>query len=299
MSRHILYIINPISGTRKKGALRDLIESKTKAAGISYTIEHSVASADYSFLHPIIQQQGITDIVIAAGDGTVNQVIDALKNFPVQFGILPCGSGNGLAFSTGIPRDLGKALDIVFAGTSQKTDGFLINGKFACMLCGIGFDAQVAHDFANDPRRGLSTYIRMTVSHFFSAAAYPFTIEANDNVLEKEAFFISIANSNQFGNNFTIAPQASLTDGMLDIVVVTKQHKLSVLLQTLRQVGGFNQLIQKELAKANTGVLYFQTDKLRISNPGKAPIHIDGDPVPMSEQLDIQVLNHAFRLICP
>ena len=299
MSRHILYIINPISGTRKKGALRDLIESKTKAAGIPYTIEHSVVSADYSFLHTTIQQQGITDIVIAAGDGTVNQVIDALKNFPVQFGILPCGSGNGLAFSAGIPRDMEKALDIVFAGTSQKTDGFMVNGKFACMLCGIGFDAQVAHDFANDPRRGLSTYIRMTVSHFFSAAAYPFTIEANDNVLEKEAFFISIANSNQFGNNFTIAPQASLTDGLLDIVVVTKQHKLSVLLQTLRQVGGFNQLIQKELAKANTGVLYFQTDKLRISNPGKAPIHIDGDPVPMTEQLDIQILNHAFRLICP
>jgi len=299
MPRHILYIINPISGTRKKGALRELIESKTKAAGIPFTIEHSVASGDYSFLHSLLQRQGITDIVIAAGDGTVNQVIDALKDFPVQFGILPCGSGNGLAFSAGIPRDLEKALDIVFAGTSQKTDGFLVNGKFACMLCGIGFDAQVAHDFANDPRRGLSTYIRMTVSHFFSAAAYPFTIEANDNVLEKEAFFISIANSNQFGNNFTIAPQASLTDGLLDIVVVTKQHKLSVLLQTLRQVGGFNQLIQKELAKANTGVLYFQTDRLRISNPGKAPIHIDGDPVPMTEQLDIQILNHAFRLICP
>jgi YegS/Rv2252/BmrU family lipid kinase len=299
MPRHILYIINPISGTRKKGALRELIESKTKAAGIPFTIEHSVASGDYSFLHSLLQRQGITDIVIAAGDGTVNQVIDALKDFPVQFGILPCGSGNGLAFSAGIPRDLEKALDIVFAGTPQKTDGFLVNGKFACMLCGIGFDAQVAHDFANDPRRGLSTYIRMTVSHFFSAAAYPFTIEANGIVLEKEAFFISIANSNQFGNNFTIAPQASLTDGMLDIVIVTKQHKLSVLLQTLRQVGGFNQLIQKELAKANTGVLYFHTDKLRISNPGKAPIHIDGDPAPTTEQLDIQVLNHAFRLICP
>ncbi|HZH00924.1 MAG TPA: acylglycerol kinase family protein, partial [Flavisolibacter sp.] len=94
MPRHILYIINPISGTRKKGALRELIESKTKAAGIPFTIEHSVASGDYSFLNSLLQLQGITDIVIAAGDGTVNQVIDSLKNFPVQFGILPCGSGN-------------------------------------------------------------------------------------------------------------------------------------------------------------------------------------------------------------
>jgi diacylglycerol kinase family enzyme len=167
------------------------------------------------------------------------------------------------------------------------------------MLCGIGFDAQVAHDFANDPKRGLSTYVRKTVSNFFTAAAYPFTIRVDGASIEKEAFFISIANSNQFGNNFTIAPKASLTDGLLDIVVVTKQTKLSMILQTIRQVGGFNPLVQKELAKVNTGVLYFQTDKLSITNLGKAPVHIDGDPVDTIEQLDIRILNHCFQLICP
>jgi YegS/Rv2252/BmrU family lipid kinase len=297
MPRHILYIINPISGTRKKASIMEWIEAKTKAAGIAYTMQTSVASGDYSFLHPNIEEQGVTDIVIAGGDGTVNQVINSLKTFPVQFGILPCGSGNGLAFSAGIPKDLEKALEIIFKGTSQKTDAFLINNKFACMLCGIGFDAQVAHDFANDPRRGLSTYVRKTVSNFFTAAAYPFSIQANGASFEKEAFFISIANSNQFGNNFTIAPKASLTDGLLDIVVVTKQHKLSLILQTLRQVGGFNQLVEKELGKANTGVLYFQTDQLNITNSGKAPVHIDGDPVDTIEHLNIRILNHCFQLI--
>jgi YegS/Rv2252/BmrU family lipid kinase len=297
MPRHILYIINPISGTRKKASIMEWIEAKTEAAGIAYTMQTSVASGDYSFLHPNIEEQGVTDIVIAGGDGTVNQVINSLKTFPVQFGILPCGSGNGLAFSAGIPKDLEKALEIIFKGTSQKTDAFLINNKFACMLCGIGFDAQVAHDFANDPRRGLSTYVRKTVSNFFTAAAYPFSIQANGASFEKEAFFISIANSNQFGNNFTIAPKASLTDGLLDIVVVTKQHKLSLILQTLRQVGGFNQLVEKELGKANTGVLYFQTDQLNITNSGKAPVHIDGDPVDTIEHLNIRILNHCFQLI--
>jgi YegS/Rv2252/BmrU family lipid kinase len=297
MPRHILYIINPISGTRKKASIMEWIEAKTEAAGIAYTMQTSVASGDYSFLHPNIEEQGVTDIVIAGGDGTVNQVINSLKTFPVQFGILPCGSGNGLAFSAGIPKDLEKALEIIFKGTSQKTDAFLINNKFACMLCGIGFDAQVAHDFANDPRRGLSTYVRKTVSNFFTAAAYPFSIQANGASFEKEAFFISIANSNQFGNNFTIAPKASLTDGLLDIVVVTKQHKLRLILQTLRQVGGFNQLVQKELGKANTGVLYFQTDELCITNSGKAPVHIDGDPVDTIEHLNIRILNHCFQLI--
>jgi len=299
MQRHILYIINPISGTRKKGQLRALIEQKTQQAGLKYSIHHSVADGNYDFLFPVIEGQQVTDVVIAAGDGTVNQVIQGLKHFPLQFGILPCGSGNGLAFSAGIPKNFEKALEVIFKGTSQKTDAFLINGKFACMLCGIGFDAQVAHDFANDPKRGLSTYVKKTISNFFTAQAYPFSIHVNGVTIEKEAFFISIANSNQFGNNFTIAPQASLTDGMLDIVVVSKQHKLSMLLQTMKQVGGFNQLLQQELAKANTGVLYFQTDRLQIDNPLKAPMHIDGDPVSTAERLDIEILNHSFRLICP
>lgn len=299
MPRHFLYIINPIAGTRNKRSVQQLVEEKTKAAGLSYSIHHSVAGGDYSFLHPIIIAERVTDVVIAAGDGTVNQVINGLKEFNVQFGILPCGSGNGLAFSAGIPKDLEKAIEIIFQGNSQPTDAFLVNGAFACMLCGIGFDAQVAHDFARAPKRGLNTYIQKTVSHFFSVKPYPFRISTASGELVKEAFFISIANSNQFGNNFTIAPKASLTDGLLDIVVATKQNKVSMLVQTIRQVGGFNQLVQEELAKVNKGILYFQTDALTINNAGGAPMHIDGDPVPTAPVLEIRILKSCFRLICP
>ena len=297
--RHLLYIINPISGTRNKQSVQQLVEEKTKASGLSYSIRHSVASGDYSFLHPIIEEEKVTDVIIAAGDGTVNQVINGLKGRDVQFGILPCGSGNGLAFSAGIPKDLQLALKVIFKGHSQLTDAFLVNDAFACMLCGIGFDAQVAHDFAKAPTRGLNTYIQKTVSNFFIANPYPFHITTPSGELEKEAFFISIANSNQFGNNFTIAPKASLTDGLLDIVVVTKQNKASMLVQMLRQVGGFNYLVNEELAKVNKGILYFQTDALTINNAGGAPMHIDGDPVETATRLEIQMLKSCFRLICP
>jgi YegS/Rv2252/BmrU family lipid kinase len=297
--RHLLYIINPISGTRNKRSVQQLVEEKTKAAGFPYTIQHSVASGDYAFLHPLIAEKKVTDVIIAAGDGTVNQVINGLKGLDVQFGILPCGSGNGLAFSAGIPKDLSKALDVVFKGESQYADAFLVNGAFSCMLCGIGFDAQVAHDFAKAPTRGLNTYIQKTVSNFFSAKTYPFTITTDSGVLEKEAFFISIANSNQFGNNFTIAPKASLTDGLLDIVVATKQNKVSMLVQTIRQVGGFNRLVQQELSMVNKGILYFQTTGLTISNPSGAPMHIDGDPVATANHLEINMLKRCFRLIFP
>ncbi|MDQ3683561.1 MAG: YegS/Rv2252/BmrU family lipid kinase [Bacteroidota bacterium] len=297
MKRHILYIINPISGTKSKGSLQQLIEHKTKAAGFEYMVHSSIAGNDYSFLYDIVLEKKITDVVIAGGDGTINGVVNAFKNLDVQFGILPFGSGNGLALTAGIPKNISSALQIIFNGKSDLTDAFLVNNHFACMLCGLGFDAQVAHDFANDPNRGLMTYIKQSVKNFFTATPYPFKIKIANEEFETEAFFISIANSNQFGNNVTIAPKASITDGLLDIVIVTKQNKFSVLLQTMRQVGGYNTLIEKEIANSNASIIYFQTEALQIKNISLAPMHIDGDPVEAMKHLNIEVLHKSFRLI--
>lgn len=297
--RHIVYIINPISGTGGKASLQTLIEAKTRAAGIKYSIHHSVIDGDYSFLHPVIREEGVTDVVIAGGDGTINQVLNGVRGFDIRFGIIPTGSGNGLAFSAGIPRAGGKALDIIFRGHSLPTDAFEINGRFACMLCGLGLDAQVAHDFAKDPRRGLKTYVQKAVADFFTAKAYPFTIATGGEELNTEAFFISVANSNQFGNYFTIAPRASLTDGLLDIVVVTAQSKLSMLLQTFRQVGGFNPLQESPFNNKHDGVIYFQAKELTIKNLGAAPLHVDGDPAATEDFLSIRVLPGFYKLIVP
>jgi diacylglycerol kinase (ATP) len=299
MKRKLVYIVNPISGTRNKSSLREIIEVKTVAAGFDFTIYPSVESGDYSFLIPIIKEQKFTDVVIAGGDGTINQVVNSLRKLKLQFGIIPCGSGNGLAFSAGIPKNFEKALQIVFKGKSNWCDAFLINESFACMLCGLGFDAQVAHDFANDPKRGLATYIRKTVSNFFTAKTYPFVLSAHGRRIKTDALFISIANSNQFGNNFTIAPKASLNDGLLDIVVMAKQNKLFALLQAFRQVGGYNRLQKLEVINENASVLYFQTHEIKIENPQLAPMHIDGDPAETKKKLAIEILKDSFRLISP
>src|SRR6201995_4573807 len=106
MPRKLLYIINPISGTKNKKTAREIIEKETKNAGFPYAVYPSVANGDYSFLHSIIKKEKLTDVVIAGGDGTINQVVNSLRKFDVQFGIIPSGSGNGLAFSAGIKKDL-------------------------------------------------------------------------------------------------------------------------------------------------------------------------------------------------
>ncbi|MBM3415905.1 MAG: YegS/Rv2252/BmrU family lipid kinase [Bacteroidetes bacterium] len=297
--RNIIYIINPVAGTRAKNDLQQLIEKETGKAGIAFRVFPSVASGDYSFLRPLIKEEKVTDVVIAGGDGTVNQVVSSLMDCNVNFGIIPCGSGNGLAYAANIPKQTKKALQIIFNGKSVATDGFCINDHFACMLCGLGFDAKVAHDFAQQPKRGLATYVKQVVKNFFGARSYSFEITVKNKVFTADAFFICIANSNQFGNHFTIAPKASLSDGLLDLVIVTKQNKLSWMLQTLKQVSGHNKPVPETVVDDKRAIIYFQTDSISIKNLSQAPLHIDGDPAETPQQLKVEVQKGCFRLLQP
>lgn len=299
MSRRIIYIINPISGTRAKKNLQQFIETKTREKEIPFDIFPSVANGDYSFLQEFIRNNKVTDVVIAGGDGTVSQVVNSLMSFDLNFGIIPCGSGNGLAYAAKIPKSPPAALELVFTGKPVPTDGFYLNEQFACMLCGLGFDAKVAHDFARQPKRGLATYVKQVVRNFFSAKPYRFDIRIKGKNISTEAFFISIANSNQFGNNFTIAPQASLSDGLLDIIIVTKQNKLSLVLQTLKQVSGRNKPVPETVIDDHKAVIYFQTDEIFIRNLSDAPLHIDGDPAETPATLNIKISKHCFHLLQP
>jgi YegS/Rv2252/BmrU family lipid kinase len=297
--RNIIYIINPVSGTKTKIDLRQFIEKKTADQKISFQIFPSVASGDYSFLRPVIKEQSVTDIVIAGGDGTVSQVVGNLMDCDLNFGIIPCGSGNGLAFAAKIPKQLNGALDIIFHGKAVAIDGFYANDQFACMLCGFGFDARVAHEFAEQKKRGLATYARLVLKHFFAMKKHKFRVRIQDMNIDTEAYFISIANSNQFGNNFTIAPKASLSDGLLDIVIVTSKNKISFIWQTLKQLAGWNKLKAVSVIKEKSGLIYFQTDKLKIINPTRAPLHIDGEPAETVTELDITIKKKCFRLLQP
>ena len=299
MRRKIIYIVNPVSGTSSKDSVQNTIAAETLKSGIPFQFFPSVADGNYSFLEETILTEKVTDIVIVGGDGTVSQVVDSLAKMPVQFGIIPCGSGNGLAFGAGIPKTPKRALEVIFKNHSQMVDGFRINNRFACMLCGIGFDAQVAHDFAKAGQRGLATYVKKVFSNFFTAKSYSFKIKLNNKTFTTEAYFISIANSNQFGNNFTIAPKASLNDGNVDVVIVTDQSKLTLLYNTMIQVGGLNHLQKKENIDENKSVIYFQTSEINISNYNEAPLHIDGEPVETEKKLHIIVEPSCFKLLTP
>ncbi len=297
MKRKFIYFINPISGTKSKESLLTLIKEKTTAQNISFEILHTNANGNYAYLIKKIKEENITDIIVCGGDGTVNQIGNALQGVDVNIGIVPMGSGNGLALAAKIPKNASKALDTIFTGNTALIDSFYINQKFSCMLCGLGFDAQVAHDFAKQNKRGLATYVKQSLKNFIKAKPYPFSLEVNGSIIKTDAFFISIANSNQFGNNFTIAPKASLQDGLLDIVIVNKMSKARMLWNILKQLrlGEVRPYEDKKYHRTDIG--YFQTNKLTIQNPKLAPLHIDGDPAETSSSFSIEIISKAIRLI--
>ncbi len=299
MNRKIIYLVNPISGTAKKETLLKNIEASGREKKLQFEILPTNAKGDYDLVKDKIEREKITDIIIIGGDGTVNQVINALRGCNVKFGIIPLGSGNGLAFAAGIPKNTTKAHNVILKGASKNVDAFLINGYYSCMLSGLGFDAKVAHEFAAQTKRGLLTYTQQSLLHFFKAQPYQFEIVLDNFSFFTDAYFISIANSNQFGNNVTIAPQASLNDGLLDIVIVQKMNKAKLPFAVLKQMRGNNKLQELVENISKKTVLYFQTSALTIRNLKHAPLHVDGEPRETAGEFKIEILKDCFELIQP
>jgi diacylglycerol kinase (ATP) len=299
MERKLIYLINPISGTKNKEQILASIRERTIAQHIPFEILHTNPTGNYQYLKEKILNEQITDVVICGGDGTVNQVAQALLGVVISIGIIPLGSGNGLAFTVKIPANINKALDIIFIGNASSIDAFSINGSFSCLLSGLGFDALVAHDFATHTKRGLATYIKKSFDHFFKVRPYSFEFINKEKAFSTEAYFISIANGNQFGNHVTIAPKASLGDGLLDIIIVKKMNKFRMVLLVVRQTWTGKVMEYEEKKFHASKVFYFQTDKLVINNPSLAPLHIDGEPAETAAKLEIEIIPRAFKLIQP
>jgi diacylglycerol kinase (ATP) len=297
--RRIVYLINPISGTKGKEKTKLLIEQATKANSIFYEILPTNAAGNYDALKEKIAKENITDVVICGGDGTVNSVTNALQKVEVHIGIVPMGSGNGLALAAGISKDPQKALDIIFKGHAEHVDSFLINGQYSCMLSGIGFDAKVAHEFAKQKTRGLATYVQETIKQYFKSRPHQFEIRVDGFTFFTDAYFISVANANQFGNQFTIAPQASLNDGLLDIVVVQKMNKARLPFAIYKHIKGNTKLQQLVSDMQHQPIFYFQTTHLQIINHQLAPLHIDGEPRDTAKTFDIEIVPNTYKLLMP
>lgn len=298
-TRRIAFLINPISGTSAKEGLEQMLTSQCRHAGIEYQVIYTALTTTSDLLKMQLADFAVTDLVVCGGDGTVNLAASAVAHTGINLGIIPVGSGNGLARTASIPLNPAKAFEVVLKGKLQTTDAFDVNGSFACMLSGIGLDAEVAERFSHSHRRGLITYTTQALIQFFKTQPVQFEIEIDGFRFFTDAFFISIANSNQFGNNVTIAPLASLSDGLLDVIIVQKMPKATLPFALLGQLRHNHHMKNWAEKIGKQSILYFQTPEITIGNPRHAPMHVDGDPYPSGEKVHYKIIKNAFNLWVP
>jgi diacylglycerol kinase (ATP) len=287
--KKILFIINPISGGKQKIKFPALVKAclDLKKFDPSFRFTENVGHAS------LIAQQAIDekfDIVVAVGgDGTVNEVAAKLVNTDTLLGIVPLGSGNGLARSLQIPMDVKKAIRLINAQTTRRIDAAQLNGVFFFNMAGMGFDAHISAVFAGNKSRGLKSYVQMGLQEITSYRPQEYQITIDGTKIIRSAFMISVANSSQYGNNVHISPKSSLTDGLLDVCIVKPfpLYKLPLLAyQMLRATTHQSKMVEIIRGK-----------NIHIARVGAGPIHLDGEPFEMDETIDIKVIPSSLQVI--
>ena len=283
----LMLIINPISGTGSKKGVEEMTCRLMADCGHEVDVRYTGARGDATRLASEAVRRGYYGVLACGGDGTVNETARALCDTSTALGILPAGSGNGLARHLQIPVDIPLALKVIAQDNVIASDYGTANDRpFFCTF-GMGFDAAVSHRFARASHRGLLTYIRSALSEYVQYRPQTYTISANGKLLTEKAFLIAVCNASQWGNNAYIAPQASITDGLLDITIV---HSGSPIDTAVMGMDIFTGYINK-----NTMVHSFRTPAAVIYRNAVGEAHIDGEPMMMDNILDIKC--HHGRLL--
>ncbi|MGN5955429.1 diacylglycerol/lipid kinase family protein [Sphingobacterium lactis] len=288
--KRILFVVNPISGGKKKTAFNKQVLEVLDLSRFepTFKITNHVNHA-YELAKEAIQEK-YDAVVAVGGDGTINEIGSALVGSGIPLGVVPEGSGNGLALYLGIPMNESAALRRINRFDSVAIDCAKAEGRFFFNIAGIGFDASVSDKFANETFRGPVGYLRTVVNLLSKYKPKKYTLHIDGKKYEREAFMISVANSPQYGNNAYIAPNASINDGVLDVCVV---HKFPLYTLPLMIFHLFNKTAdQSEYVEIIPG------KQICIEQEGQAPIHLDGEPMDLGKEINIEVLPKALNIIC-
>lgn len=289
--KRILFIVNPISGHRDKKRFGESVASVFGDTDFAYEIVFTERAGHATDL--ATAAVGKYDIVAAVGgDGTLNEVAQGLLHSDTAMAVIPCGSGNGLARCLHIPLNTNNALCLLKNGRIQSIDTGSVNGHLFLSVAGIGLDAQTAHDFAQDPRRGFVTYAHYATSNYFhlKPQAVNITFDERDT-LTCHPMLITFANSNQFGYNAVIAPHASLQDGLLDTCILNRPP--------LPVIPAFVGMLMNGHLDRSRYLTEIQSAHITVERPSAGVVNIDGEPVMMEATLDVRVISQSIKIVVP
>jgi len=289
--KKLTFIINPVSGVFSKDRVVSAIESGLDRLKYDFSIEYTESPGHAIEICNKKVSEG-TDIIIAVGgDGSVNEIARTLMDKKVIMGIIPAGSGNGLAHHLKIPFSYRKAVDVINAGKILKIDTGSINDVFFVSIAGIGFDGIVAREYAKNKSRGFLTYLKVVTEEYMNYRPRKYILEINGGILKRKALFISFANSDQFGYGASISPSASVDDGLLDVIIMKKPPIIEVpILASLLYWNKIDLSRQFEIIKAK---------ELVVKTRRKRWVNIDGEPLKMKKKLIVKIHPQSLNIIVP
>ena len=289
MKKKAIFVMNLISGTSSKAGVPDLIENNLDKEKFDYEIVVTEYAGHASEIASRAKDNGVDLVVAVGGDGTVNEVARAIVHSDTALGIMPCGSGNGLARHLLLPMNLRKSLDIINAFDVRDLDYGIINGHPFFCTCGMGFDAFVSQKFAEAGKRGPITYAENILREGLKYKPETYVLEDENGTNQYKAFLISCANASQYGNNAYIAPQASMSDGLIDVIIM---EPFDVFEAPQISIDMFNKTLDK-----NSKIKTFRCKKLHIHRSKPGVIHYDGDPVMTGEDIDVELQEKGIKIV--
>lgn len=221
--KHLLFIVNPISGIGKQKKIETIINEHLDLNKFTYEVRYTECIHDGTRIAKEAVAEGVFDAVIAVGgDGSINDVVAGLKGSGMTMGIIPCGSGNGLARNLKISMIPALALKAINQFHVETIDTVSLNEYTYASIAGVGFDALVARKMKLTKTRGLKAYADIIMNDYPTTQEHVYRMNIDGEEIERKAWFISLANSNQFGFETRVAPLAVLDDGLIDICIVSK-----------------------------------------------------------------------------
>lgn len=293
MENKLFFIINPVSGTKDKEHIIDNITDFLESKNIGYIIKFTEYSRHTTEIARDAIKHGYDKIIAVGGDGTINEVAAALTGHKAVLGIIPCGSGNGLARNLLLPLNPIKALEVILQNNIKRIDYCTVNGmKYFCAF-GVGYDAVVAHTFAEQKNRGLNNYILSAVKEYGHYLPHEYTIHFNGTEISEQFMLIAACNGSQYGNNAYIAPEAVNDDGNVDLVMIRPGSHLTRFMATIKM---FTHNI-----KENKNIVYRSVSELTITDNNSEQVlaHLDGEPIIINNPIKIKCHKQQLSVFVP
>ncbi len=289
MKSKIAFIINPISGTGKKEDLPSLIREELDVRLFEPEIVFTKSRGDGTVLAKSFVEKGFLYVVAVGGDGTVNEIAQALVHTDCSLGIIPIGSGNGLARHLSIPMNTRKAIQQLNTSESIKMDYGLVNGRPFFCTCGTGFDAYVSTEFAKGQKRGIMSYLEKIITGYFIYKSQNYHLKGRGIDLNAKAFVLTFANASQWGNNAYIAPQASVQDGKMDISIMSNFPIIAIPTLALQL---FAKTIDKDLFMTT-----LRSEEITLYREESGPFHYDGEPYEEGTEIQVKTVPDGLKVL--